>query len=185
LLKHPQVCTRLAELQRVIAPLVEAAIVKLIVTERLERLEAIEDRWDALRLRKVRSIKTDDGYQTVTEYEINTALIESLNSVEKHTAIETGQEVDRADISLRGGLAAQAEMLRKAFTLEELEVMDARIEAARNGETKQLPWPTGVPDVQPVLDKTHTRPKRRWRRGRRSRRGGRGPGQRRKAGPHR
>src|SRR5262252_682875 len=49
LLKIPQVCTRLAELQKVIAPLVEAAIVKLIVTERLERLEAIQDRWDALR----------------------------------------------------------------------------------------------------------------------------------------
>ena len=84
--------------------------------------------------------------------------------------------MDRADINLRGGLAAQAEVLRKAFTLDELEVMDARIEAARNGETKQLPWPAGVPDVQPVLDKTHTRPKRR----------GRGPGwQRRKAGPGR
>src|SRR5215467_2738845 len=49
LLKNPQVCTRLAELQRVIAPLVEAAIVKLIVTERLERLVAIQDRWDRVR----------------------------------------------------------------------------------------------------------------------------------------
>ena len=49
LLKNPQVCTRLAELQRVIAPLVEAAIVKLSVTERLHRLEAIQDRWDRVR----------------------------------------------------------------------------------------------------------------------------------------
>jgi phage terminase small subunit len=81
LLKNPQVCTRLAELQRVIAPLVEAAIVKLIVTERFQRLEAIQDRWDALReakrcfakddfegamktgvvLRKLRSIKSEDA----------------------------------------------------------------------------------------------------------------------------
>jgi hypothetical protein len=65
--------------------------------------------------------------------------------------------VDRADINLRGGLAAQAEVLRKAFTLDELEVMDARIEAARNGETKQLPWPAGLPDVQLFLDKTQRR----------------------------
>ena len=64
--------------------------------------------------------------------------------------------MDRADINLRGGLAAQAEVLRKAFTLDELEAMDARIEAVRNGETKQLPWPAGVPDVKPVPDKTHT-----------------------------
>jgi hypothetical protein len=105
--------------------------------------------------RKRRWIGGKDGYE-VTDYEINTALIEALNSIEKRAAIETGQEVDRADINLRGGVAAEAEMLRKAFTLDELEAMDARIEAARNGETKQLPGPVGVPDVQPVLDKTHT-----------------------------
>ena len=83
-------------------------------------------------------------YQTITEYEINTPLIESLNSVEKRAAIETGQEVDRSDINMRMGLADQAAILRKAFTLEELEAMDARIEAARNGETKQLPHPTAT-----------------------------------------
>jgi len=69
---------------------------------------------------------------------------------------KTGQEVDRSDINMRMGLADQAEILRKAFTLDELEAMDARIEAARNGETKQLPGPTGAPDVQPVLDQTDT-----------------------------
>ena len=35
-----------------------------------------------------------DG-KIVTEYEINTGLIESLNSVEKRAAIETGQEIDQ------------------------------------------------------------------------------------------
>jgi hypothetical protein len=80
-----------------------------------------------------------------------------LNSVEKRAAIETGQETDRQDINVRADLQAQADVLRKAFTLDELEAMDARIEAARNGETKQLPGPAGVlPEVQPVLDKTHT-----------------------------
>jgi len=160
LLKNPQVCARLAELQKAIAPLVEAAIIKLAVTERLQRLEAIQDRWDALReakrcfaaedyegamktgvvCRKVRWIGGKDGREVV-EYEINSALIEALNSVEKRAAIETGQEVDRADISLRGGLEAQAEMLRKAFTLEELEVMDAKMEAAKNGHPRVIEAP--------------------------------------------
>jgi hypothetical protein len=72
----------------------------LCVAERLHRLEAIRDRWDSLReakacfgrddfegamktgvvLRKKRWIGGKNGYE-VTEYEINTALIESLNSV--------------------------------------------------------------------------------------------------------
>ena len=46
--------------------------------------------------------------------------------------------MDRADINLRGGVAAQAEMLRKAFTLEELEVMDAKMEAAMNGVSPKV-----------------------------------------------
>ena len=82
------------------------------------------------------------------EYEINTALIEALNSVEKRASIETGQEVDRADINLRGGVAAQAEMLHKAFTLDELEAMDAKIEAARNGSTVVEVPAVVVPKVQ-------------------------------------
>ena len=46
-------------------------------------------------------------------------------------------------------------MLRKAFTLDELEAMDARIEAARNG-TQVIDAPAVVvPEVLPVLDKTH------------------------------
>src|SRR5215471_1353989 len=87
LLKNPQVCTRLAELRKAVEPILEAAIVKLIVTERLQRMAAIQDRWDALRrpmvafaredyeaamktgvvLRKVRAIKSEDGkgYRTI------------------------------------------------------------------------------------------------------------------------
>src|SRR5215471_13759213 len=44
LLKNKQVCARLAELQSVIAPMLEAEIHKLLVAERLHRLEAIQDR---------------------------------------------------------------------------------------------------------------------------------------------
>jgi hypothetical protein len=173
LLKNPQVCTRLAELRKAVEPILEAAIVKLIVTERFQRIAAIQDRWDALReakaafaredyeaamktgvvCRKKRWIGGKEGYE-VEEFEIDTAAIEALNSIEKRAAIETGQEIDRSDINLRGGLAAQAEMLRKAFTLDELEAMDAKIEAARNGGTpKQLE--AVFPDIKPVPDKTH------------------------------
>jgi len=175
LLKIPHVCTRLAELRKVIAPLVEAAMVKLIITERFQRIAAIQDRWDALReakaafaredyeaamktgviCRKVRWIGGKDGYE-VTDYEINTPLIEALNSIEKRAAVETGQETDRQDINVRGDLQAQADVLRKAFTLDELEAMDAKIEAARNGSTVVEAPAVVVPKVQVVLDKTHT-----------------------------
>jgi len=126
----------------VIAPLVEAAIIKLAVTERLERLVAIQDRWDGLReakacfaredyeaamktgvvTKKYRQFGGPNG-RTVEEYEINTALIEALNSVEKRAAIETGQEIDRQAIRPRGGLEDKAAVLQKAFTLDELEVI--------------------------------------------------------------
>ena len=111
------------------------------------------------------------------EYEIDIRVIEALNSVEKRAAIETGQEVDRSDINMRMGLADQAAILAKAFALDELEAMDARIEAARKGAQVIEAPALAVPEVQPVPDQTHTRPKR-------CRRGGHGPGwQRGKAGP--
>src|SRR6516162_1173352 len=59
-------------------------------------------------------------------------------------------ETDRQDINVRADLQAQADVLRKAFTLDELEAMDARIEAARNG-TQVIDAPAvAVPEVQPV-----------------------------------
>jgi hypothetical protein len=63
-------------------------------------------------VRKLRWIGEKDGREVV-EYEINTALIEALNSVEKRAAVETGQEVDRSDIGVRFGLADQAAILNK------------------------------------------------------------------------
>jgi hypothetical protein len=107
-------------------------------------------------IRKVRSVRDGNTFTAVEEYEIDTGAIESLNSIEKRAAIETGQEVDRSDISIRGGVAAQAELLRKAFTLDELEAMDARIEAARNGSKVVGAPALAVPQVQPVPNKTHT-----------------------------
>src|SRR5215467_6479074 len=48
---------------------------------------------------KKRWIGGKDGYE-VTDYEINTPLMESLNSIEKRAAVETGQETDRQDINV-------------------------------------------------------------------------------------
>jgi hypothetical protein len=156
-----------------ISAIIEAQVISRIVSERLHRLDAIQLRWDRVHaaidararedydammktgvvVRKKRWIGGKEGYE-VEEFEIDTGAIEALNSIEKRAAIETGQEADRADINLRGGVAAQAEILRKAFTLGELEAMDAKIEAARNGGTpKQLE--AVFPDIKPVPDKTH------------------------------
>jgi hypothetical protein len=66
-------------------------------------------------------------------------LIESLNSVERRAAIETGQEVDRQDINLRGKVNDEAEVLKRAFTFEELDAMDRRIKAARDGKVIEAP----------------------------------------------
>ena len=55
------------------------------------------------------------------------------------TEEETGQEVDRQDINLRGKLNDEAEVLKKAFTFEELNAMDRRMKAARNGKVIEAP----------------------------------------------
>ena len=110
LLNNAEVRSRVSELRQEI----ECSFVRLQITERLQRLEAIQDRWDALReakrcfakgdfegamktgvvCRKKRWIGGKNGYEVI-EHEIDTALIEALNSVEKRAAIETDQEIDR------------------------------------------------------------------------------------------
>jgi hypothetical protein len=157
-------------------------VLKLAVSERLQRLEAIQDRWDRVRaaidararedyeammktgivIRGLRNVGHRKDAQVVEEYEIDTAAIEALNSIEKRAAIETGQEVDRADINLRGGVQAQAELFRKAFTLEELEVMDAKIEAAKAGTPKLIDAPAAKPVEKTevvVLERDNRAPK--------------------------
>ena len=65
--------------------------------------------------------------RTVLDYEINTALIESLNSVEKRAAIETGQESE--NIQVTGHMSARAMTLQKVCSIEELEDLAHRMEA--------------------------------------------------------
>jgi hypothetical protein len=95
-----------------------ASFLQLQITDREQRLLAIQGRWDSLRQAKVALANNDFGAaiktgvvcrrarwvggkdgREVTEYEINTALIESLNSVEKRAAIEAGQEQENVNLT--------------------------------------------------------------------------------------
>jgi phage terminase small subunit len=107
LLHNATICTRLQEFRSAIT----ASFLQLAITERDQRLIALQERWDGLRqaraafaagdyaaamrtglvCRRIRWVGGKDG-RAVEEYEINTALIESMNSVEKRAATETGQE---------------------------------------------------------------------------------------------
>jgi hypothetical protein len=144
-----------------------ASVLQLAITERTERLIALQERWDSLReakaalanedytaamktgvvSRKKRWIGGKDGYE-VTEYEINSALIESLNSVERRAAIEIGQEVDRQDINLRGKVNDEAEVLKRAFSFHELEAMRQRMKAVVDGK---------VIEAQPITEKEQSK----------------------------
>jgi hypothetical protein len=84
---------------------------------------------------RVRWVGGKDGHE-VEEYEIDTAAIEALNSIEKRAAIETGQEVDRQDISLHARSNPRADLLAKRFSLEELDAMRARMLAVLKAEER-------------------------------------------------
>jgi hypothetical protein len=127
--------------------LVTSAFVQLAITERDQRLIALQERWDGLRqaraafaagdyaaamrtgfvCRRVRWVGGKDGRE-VEEYEINTALIESLNSVEKRAAIETGQESE--NVNLTGQISAKSIALSKVMSLPELEELERKMLAA-------------------------------------------------------
>ena len=92
---------------------------------------------------KLRTVDGAKNARVVEEYEINTALIEALNSVEKRPAIETGQEQE--NVNLTGQISRARVDAAKVFSLEELEEMkrrwDAKIEEERQAkaQAKLLP----------------------------------------------
>jgi hypothetical protein len=124
---------------------------QLAIIERNERLIALQDRWDSLREAKAALAREDfesaimtgvvcrrlqwvggkDGHE-VEEYEINTALIESLNSVDKRAAIETGQEQE--NVNLTGQISAKSIALSKVMTRPELEELERKMLAAMEEE---------------------------------------------------
>jgi hypothetical protein len=65
-------------------------------------------------------------------YEIDTGVIEALNSVERRAAIETGQE--QANVNLTGQISAKSIALSKVMTIPELEALEAKMLAAMEQE---------------------------------------------------
>ena len=74
--------------------------------------------------RRVRWVGGKDGRE-VEEYEIDTALVESMNSVEKRAAIETGQEQE--NIQVTGQISAKAVALSRVMTIPELEELERKM----------------------------------------------------------
>jgi phage terminase small subunit len=148
LMKTDAVLCRVNELRQAVT----ATVLQLAITERNERLIALQERWDALRearaalaredyaaamktgvvCRKLRTVGGAKNARVAEEYEINTALIEALNSVEKRAAIETGQEQE--NLNLTGQISAKSIALSKVMSLEELEALEKKMAAAMEAE---------------------------------------------------
>jgi hypothetical protein len=146
--QNATIMQRLQELRT----LVTSAFVQLAITERHQRLIALQECWDGLRqaraafaagdyaapmrtgvvCRKLKTVGGAKNARVVEEYEINTALIEALNSVEKRAAIETGQEQE--NVNLTGQISAKSIALSKVMSLEELEALEKKMLAAMEGE---------------------------------------------------
>jgi phage terminase small subunit len=168
LLTDADVRSRIAELRHEI----ESHFIRLRITEREERLKAKQWLWDLVRQaityralgdfakmhatgivrRRYKSVGTGNNAQIVEEYEIDTGAVEALNSIERRAAIETGQEVDRQDINLRGKVNDEAEVLKRAFSFEELEAMRRRIQAVIDAEQTKPAPPANIIDVKPILE---------------------------------
>jgi hypothetical protein len=128
-----------------------ATYFQLAIIEREHRLQSVQERFDALRqareafavgdyeaamrtgvvCKRYRWIGGRDGREVV-EYEINTALIEGLNSVEKRAAIETGQEQE--NVNLTGQISAKSIALSKVMSLKELEELERKMLAVMEAE---------------------------------------------------
>jgi hypothetical protein len=115
-------------------------------------LLALQDRWDKVRqavesravgdyaamirtgfvVRKLKSIGAGANARVVEEYEIDTGLVEALNSVERRAAIETGQEQE--NVNLTGQISAKSIALSKVMTLPEFEELERKMAAAMEAE---------------------------------------------------
>ena len=147
LMRDDSVSSRINQLRNASA----ASFLQLAVTDREQKLLALQQRFDGLRqarlafavgdfeaamrtgfvCRRIRWVGGKDGRE-VEEYEINTALIESLNSVEKRAAIETGQEQE--NVNLTGQISSKSIALSKVMSIQELEALQTKMEAAMEAE---------------------------------------------------
>jgi hypothetical protein len=158
LMRDVSVSSRINELRNASA----ASFLQLAVIDRGERLLALQECFDGLRqarlafavgdyeaamrtgfvCRRIRWVGGKDGRE-VEEYEVNVALIESLNSVEKRAAVETGQEQE--NVAITGQISAKSIALSKVLSMSELEAIEkkmlAAMEAERAGKLVEVPKP--------------------------------------------
>jgi hypothetical protein len=153
LLQDATICDRVAELKQLVCSNTTQTFLELAITERDQRLMAIQDRWDRLReaivaraagdykrmmatgvvCMKLKSVRGKNNVQRVyREYEIDTGAIEALNSVEKRAAIETGQEQE--NVNLTGQISAKSIALSRVMTLPELEALEKKMLAAMEAD---------------------------------------------------
>ena len=78
-----------------------SAVVQLAITERDQRLLALQDRWDRV-------------------------------TIEKRAAIETGQEQE--NVAITGNISSKSIALSKVMSLQELEALQTKMEAAMEAE---------------------------------------------------
>ena len=115
---------------------------------------------------KLKSVRGKSNVQRVyREYEIDTGVIEALNSVEKRAAIETGQEQE--NVNLTGHVSAKSITLSKVLTIPELEAlqakMDAAMEAERQGKTIAPSQAAAKDENSGELKEEDQKPPRSWR----------------------
>src|SRR3974377_946566 len=145
--------SRVPELRREI----DSSYICRQITERDERLKAAQERWGGMReviqarktgdwsralktglcVRKQRVIGTGKNAKVIEDYEVDTALLYALASLEKQAAIETGQWSEKQDIDVTGQFSAKSIALSKVMTIPELEALEAKMiavmEAEKNG----------------------------------------------------
>jgi hypothetical protein len=153
LLANVDVRSRVADLRREI----KTSYIHLQITERDERLKAAQERWDGMReviqarktgdysralktgllVRRERVIGTGKNAKLIEEYEVDTALLDAMASLEKQVAIETGQWTEKQDVDLHGQISAKSIALSKVMSLEELEALEAKMLAAMAQDGQQ------------------------------------------------
>ena len=176
LLKDASVCSRITELKQLVCNNTTQRFLELAITERDQRLTAIQDRWNSLReaidaraagdykrmmatgvvCMKLKSVRGKNNVQRVyREYEIDTGVIEALNSVEKRAAIETGQEQE--NIQVTGQVTSKAIAVSKVMTIPELEELERKMLAAMEAEKdagKVVEAPKAVQENKPKEPRT-------------------------------
>jgi hypothetical protein len=94
--------------------------------------------------KKVRMIGSGTNAKLVEEYEIDTAAVEALNCIERRAAIETGQEVEKRNVSVNAQVSETSISLAVALGQDGLNELRQKLVAARDRIKGQLAAPEKV-----------------------------------------